>query len=155
MTRWLQEIFRATLLAFERTVAMKIRVPLLVGLCAAVQSHAAWSMPPRFLRCDMPMQIGSTGTVAQSGPRIFRIAPNSLEEWSVGDREFGPNLCDTFSCRSDAQKLEGSLTMASVAFNIGIDHATGRGYWRAKGASNLPRVEGACDLVADPSPSKE
>jgi len=132
---------------------MKIWLSLLVGVFAAFQSHAVWSQSPHFLSCEIPAQLGSTGVqaTARAGPRIFRVAPNTLEEWDSRDRQFGVNLCETSACRANAQRSEGSITTASMAYNIGVDHKTGKGYWRAKGASNLPRTEGKCDLIADPS----
>ena len=132
---------------------MKIWLSLLVGVCAALQSPAVWSQSPHFLSCEIPAQLGSTGvqTTSRAGPRIFRVAPNMLQEWDSRDREFGVNLCETAACSANAQRSEGSITTASMAFVIGVDHKTGKGYWRATGASNLPRTEGKCDLIADPS----
>lgn len=134
-------------------MTMKIQVSLLVGLCAALQSHGAWAQSARFLSCEIPAQLGSTGTATATptGPRIFRAAPKTLQEWSARDHEFGRNLCETSTCSHDAKGFEGSIMTASVVYRVGVDQTTGKGYWRAKGASNLPKTEGECDLVADPS----
>jgi len=131
---------------------MKLPVLLLVGGCAALQTSAAWSQAPRFLSCEIPAPAGISGTptAAHDGPRIFRLAPQSFSEWSARDHEFGPNLCDAFACSADARRVEGTITAASVSYSIGLDQTTGGGYWRAKGASNLPRTEGSCSLISDP-----
>lgn len=130
---------------------MKTSLFAAIGLCIALQANAAWSQPARVLSCDIPAQLGSIGpaTTGQAQPRIFRLSPNRFEEWSAADREFGPNLCETFPCKSDAQRLEGTITTASVAYSIGVDQEGA--HWRAKGASNLPRNQGPCKVVPDPS----
>lgn len=135
---------------------MKLSILLFIGGCAALQASAAGAQSPRFLSCDIPSPIGIEGSApaAPSGPRIFRIAPGSFSEWDQSDHEFGPSLCEAFTCHADAQRLEGTITSASIIYKIGVDHTTGVGYWRAKGASNLTRNEGACSLIADPSQAR-
>ena len=135
---------------------MKLPILLFIGGCAALPASAAWSQSPRFLSCDIPAPMGIEGsaTAAPSGPRIFRIAPGSFSEWDQDERAFGPSLCEAFTCKADAQRLEGTITSASIIYTIGVDHTTGVGYWRAKGASNLPRNEGTCSLIADPTRSR-
>lgn len=137
----------------EGSCAMKLPVLLFVGGCAALQASAAWSQAPRFLSCEIPtpMGIAGTATAAHDGPRIFRLAPGSFSEWSPQDHEFGQNLCDAFACSADAKRVEGTISAASVSYSIGLDQTTGRGYWRATGASNLPRTEGSCSLISDPA----
>ncbi|MES3026691.1 MAG: hypothetical protein V4820_02415 [Pseudomonadota bacterium] len=133
---------------------MKLPILLFIGGFAALQASAAWSQSPRFLSCDIPSPIGIEGSAsdARIGPRIFRITPGSFSEWNSRDHEFGPSLCEAFTCIADAKRVEGTISSASMTYKIGVDRATGGGYWRAKGASNLPRIEGSCSLVADPSP---
>lgn len=132
---------------------MKLPILLLIGGFAALQASTAWSQSPRFLSCDIPSPIGIEGSAsdARIGPRIFRIAPGSFSEWNAHYHEFGPSLCEAFTCIADAKRLEGTISSASMMYNIGVDQTTGGGYWRAKGASNLPRTEGTCSLIADPS----
>lgn len=132
---------------------MKLPISLFIGGFAALQASSAWSQSPRFLSCDIPSPIGIEGSAgaAPIGPRFFRIAPGSFSEWNSRYHEFGPSLCEAFTCIADAQRLEGTITSASMVYSIGVDRTTGRGYWRAKGASNLPRTEGTCSLIADPS----
>ena len=132
---------------------MKLPILLFIGGCAALPASAACSQSPRFLSCDIPTPMGIEGSApaAPIGPRIFRIAPGSFSEWDPEEHTFGPSLCDAFTCSADAQRLEGTITSASIIYTIGVDHTTGVGYWRAKGASNLPRNEGTCSLIADPT----
>ena len=134
---------------------MKLPILLFIGGCAALPASAACSQSPRFLSCDIPTPMGIEGSApaAPIGPRIFRIAPGSFSEWDPEEHTFGPSLCDAFTCSADAQRLEGTITSASIIYTIGVDHTTGVGYWRAKGASNLPRNEGTCSLIADPTRS--
>ncbi len=132
---------------------MKLPILLFIGGFAALQASSAWSQSPRFLSCDIPSPIGTEESAsAHIGPRIFRIAPGSFSEWNSRYHEFGPSLCGAFTCIADAKRVEGTISSASMTYNIGVDRTTGGGYWRAKGASNLPRTEGSCSLVADPSP---
>lgn len=76
--------------------------------------------------------------------RTFRVAPRLLQEWNPADKEYGPNLCEVFSCTADRQRLEGVLTSASLILTLRVDQASGRGSWKTVGASGLKETNGPC-----------
>lgn len=76
--------------------------------------------------------------------RTFRVAPRLLQEWRPADKRFGPNLCETFSCKADRDRLEGVLSSASLILTLRIDRASGQGSWSTVGASGLRETSGPC-----------
>lgn len=76
--------------------------------------------------------------------RTFRVAPRLLQEWKSADKQYGPNLCEVFSCTADRQRLEGVLTSASLILTLGVDQSSGRGSWKTVGASGLKETNGTC-----------
>jgi hypothetical protein len=81
---------------------------------------------------------------AEQTVRTFRVAPQLLQEWRPADRRFGPNLCQTFSCKADRDKLEGVISSASLILTLRIDRATSQGSWSTVGASGLRQTHGPC-----------
>jgi hypothetical protein len=76
--------------------------------------------------------------------RTFRVAPRELREWRAADSQFGPNLCEVFSCTADRDRLEGVMTSASLILTLRVDRASGQGSWKTVGASGLKQANGAC-----------
>jgi hypothetical protein len=91
---------------------------------------------PWILRC----RVDST-TQAE---RTFRVAPRLLQEWSPADKQYGPNLCEIFSCTADRNRLEGVMTSASLILTLRVDQTTGQGSWKTVGASGLKEASGPC-----------
>ena len=87
--------------------------------------------------------------------RVFRVGRGNLEEWRASERRYGPNLCAAFGCSGNAERTEGTIGSASVAYTIGVDHKTGAGYWRSVGASGRAETQGACRQTPDPSLAKK
>lgn len=81
---------------------------------------------------------------ATQATRTFRVAPRLLQEWRPADKRFGPNLCETFSCKADRDRLEGVLSSASLILTLRIDRASGQGSWSTIGASGLRETSGPC-----------
>ena len=81
---------------------------------------------------------------AEQTVRTFRVAPQLLQEWRPVDRKFGPNLCQTFSCKADRDKLEGVISSASLILTLRIDRTTNQGSWSTVGASGLKQTNGPC-----------
>ncbi len=77
--------------------------------------------------------------------RTFRVAPKELREWRPADQRFGPNLCLTFACKADRDKLEGQISSASLILTLRVDRASGQGSWSTVGASGLKQTSGPCD----------
>jgi hypothetical protein len=75
--------------------------------------------------------------------RTFRVAPRELQEWRPADSQFGPNLCEVFSCTADRDRLEGVMTSASLILTLRVDRASGQGSWKTVGASGLKETNGA------------
>jgi hypothetical protein len=81
---------------------------------------------------------------AQQTVRTFRVAPQTLQEWRPVDQSFGPNLCQSFSCKVDRDRLEGVLTSASLILTLQVDRQSGQGSWSTVGASGLKETKGPC-----------
>ena len=81
---------------------------------------------------------------ATQAVRTFRIAPRSLQEWKPGDKQFGPNLCEVFSCTADRDRLEGVMTSASLILTLRVDQPSGQGSWKTVGASGQKQTNGPC-----------
>jgi hypothetical protein len=126
-----------------------------VGLALVAQAGAAAAQGPTILSCTIvrPAATGGSASGVRE-ERVFRIGPGSLQEWEQDVRHFGPNLCEVFACAANRDRSEGTITSASVAYTIGVDHKTGVGYWRSvvpvSGAIGA-ETKGACRQTADPS----
>jgi hypothetical protein len=92
------------------------------------------------LNCQMP----SSGSAPSE--RVFRIAPRVFQEWKPADKAFGNNLCASFPCSADRNRLEGTISSASVVLTVQVDRRTGGATWRTQGASNLAASTGACTI---------
>lgn len=115
---------------------------LVVGLTAGVAAVAApvAGNGPWILTCDMPSATSASAT------RVFRIAPKVFQEWRPADKTFGNNLCASFPCAADRNRLEGTISSSSVVFTVKVDRQTGGATWRSQGASNLAKSTGACTV---------
>lgn len=133
---------------------MKTWIAQVVGLALVAQAGAAAAQSPTVLSCTIarraPAAAGAPASVVHE-ERVFRVGPGSLQEWERDVRHFGPNLCGVFACAANGDRSEGTITSASVAYTIGVDHKTGVGYWRSMGASGLAETNGACRQTVDPS----
>jgi len=134
-------------------------VSLAFGIAAALMQAAAPApAAPRIdgpaagawiLTCDVG---AATAPGPEGGRRVFRLAPRRLEEWSPTLKSFGPNLCELFACRTDPQRLEGTITSASVALTIAANPATRTASWSTQGATNLSRTSGPCTMEPERAP---
>jgi hypothetical protein len=125
---------------------------VVVGVVMAAQALGAGQPPMVVLECQLPKpMIGGPLGAGEAGTRIFRIGQGHLEEWSPLQRRFGGNLCDATSCTVSPDRSEGSIGTASAIFTVGLDRRTGRGYWRAIGATGFKVNEGVCRQIKDPS----
>lgn len=117
---------------------------LLAGLFLAA-AIADSPTPPAgdawILRCKVDSATQAT--------RTFRVAPKVLQEWRPADKRFGPNLCETFACKVDRGKLEGSITSASLILTLRLDRQSGQGSWSTVGASGLKQTSGPCAVERD------
>ncbi len=115
---------------------------LAAALAAALAAFASQALAAAavgdawILRC----QVDS----ATTGVRTFRIAPKLLQEWSPSDHGFGPNLCLSFACKVDRDRLEGAVSSASLILTLSVDRKTGQGSWRTVGASGMKQTSGTC-----------
>ena len=109
-------------------------------LLAAAPAPGAW-----ILRCD----VGAPGTAQADAVRVFRVGPALLQERKSGDDEFGPNLCHSFKCQADRDRLVASLESASVIFTVTFDPKTRRAAWRTQGATGQARTSGGCTAQRD------
>lgn len=108
---------------------------------AAAMAAPAPAEGPWILTCDMP-----SATSSASATRVFRIAPKVFQEWRPADKTFGNNLCASFPCSADRNRLEGTISSSSVVFTVQVDRRTGGATWRTQGASNLAKSTGACTI---------
>lgn len=67
-------------------------------------------------------------------------------------KSFGPNLCEVFACRTDPQRLEGTITSASMALTIAANPAARTASWSTQGATNLDRTSGPCTMEPERPP---
>ena len=103
------------------------------------------------LTCDMTA-AGPVG-VEEGGRGVFRLGPKSFQQWKPAQRAFGSNLCRTFACVADRDRLEGTISAASVILTIKLDRQTRAGSWQTVGASGLTRSSGSCTVRPDGPPS--
>jgi len=113
----------------------------LAGLARSATAEAPRAIEGAFiLNCQMP----SAGSAPSE--RVFRIAPRVFQEWRPADKAFGNNLCASFPCSANRDRLEGTISSASVVFTVQVDRRTGGATWRTQGASNLATSTGACTI---------
>ena len=122
-----------------RIAAAGLAINLAIGLAALAAAPSANG--PWILTCDMPSSAGAT-----SATRVFRIAPQVFQEWRPADKAFGNNLCASFPCAADRNRLEGTISSPSVIFTVQVDRQTGGATWRTQGASNLAKSTGSCTI---------
>jgi hypothetical protein len=120
-------------------------IDLVAGVAAALLQATAGAplQGAWILTCDFP---GATAPQGEGGRRVFRLAPRTLQEWDQDSKDFGPNLCEVFACRTDSGRLEGTITSASMILTIAADPAARQATWRTQGATNLGRTSGACGM---------
>jgi hypothetical protein len=90
-----------------------------------------------------------------SGPnarRVFRLGRRLLQEWKPDQKQFGPNLCQSFSCIGASDRLQGVISSATLSLTISLDLATGRATWRTLGASGLRTTSGPCTVKLEEPP---
>jgi hypothetical protein len=131
----------------ERREMLRTRSAIVSLVLYAAAGAAAQAAPPAgpaegpwILTCDMP--ASETGATH----RVFRIAPKVFQEWQPGRKTFGNNLCASFPCAADRDRLEGTISSTSVVLTVQVDRRTGGATWRTQGASNLARSTGACTI---------
>jgi len=116
---------------------------LAYSLAAALVLPTA-SAGPWILTCNVQPAAGSA--LSMEPQRIFRIAPRLLQQWRPADKRFGPNLCASYSCVADKNRLEGTVSSASLSLTIRLDLASGRAVWSTQGASGLRASSGDCTV---------
>lgn len=116
---------------------------LAYSLAAALVLPTA-SAGPWILTCNVQPAPGSA--LSSEPQRIFRIAPRLLQQWKPADKQFGPNLCLSYSCVADKSRLEGTISSASLTLTIRLDLASGRAAWSTEGASGLRASSGDCTV---------
>jgi hypothetical protein len=113
---------------------------ILAGVAGFARAEAPAVEGAWILNCQMP----SNGSA--SSERVFRIAPRVFQEWKPADKAFGNNLCASFPCSADRNRLEGTISSPSVVLTVQVDRRTGGASWSTQGASNLATSKGACTI---------
>jgi hypothetical protein len=114
------------------------------ALALSLLLQASAPQPPGafVLKCDM------TGTRAGWGNaevwRTFRLAPNSFQEWKADEGKFGPNLCSSYACSADKDRLQGTIGSATLIVTVELSADRRNATWSATGASGLARSSGVC-----------
>ena len=117
-----------------------------LALAAATGAAQAQALPPApwIVTCDVSAPNGATDAAA--GQRIFRVGPDLFQAWNPTEKAFGANLCHAFPCVRQADRLEGTISSATLNLTIAVDPQTGQATWRAAGASGLSRSNGPCTI---------
>jgi hypothetical protein len=115
-----------------------------------VAAGAPTAQGPWIVTCDLTRAPGAEQGV--NGQRIFRLGPHLFERWDPVGKQFGPNLCESLTCRSVPGKLETDISSATLIVTISLDLATHSASWRTQGASNLNATSGSCSVKADDTP---
>lgn len=109
----------------------------------ALLAQAAAGAPPSpsswILTCDM----GATGQ------RVFRLGPQVFQERKPGTRSFGPNLCQSYQCLADANRLQGSIRSTTLTVTVQVEPGRQRSTWQTQGASGLSQTSGICTIQPD------
>ena len=126
---------------------MMLTVLLFSALAAAGSPRSEGAGVTGFwiLKCDMPTPV------AADASRTFRLGPRSFQERKPGDKSFGSNLCNSFSCAADQHRIQGTISSASLILTITLDPQTGSAAWEAAGASGLSRKHGPCSVQPEPA----
>ncbi|MGH6965148.1 MAG: hypothetical protein ACREE0_11740 [Phenylobacterium sp.] len=115
---------------------------LALGLLLQASAASTPSADAFVLKCDM------TGTRAGWGNaevwRTFRLAPNSFQEWKADEGKFGPNLCSSYACSADKNRLQGTIGSATLIVTVELSSDRRKATWSATGASGLSRSNGVC-----------
>jgi hypothetical protein len=119
---------------------------VLAAVLMQAASGAGKAAGPWILACDVATP-GATSTPAAH--RTFRLGPQLFQEWKPDERRFGANLCLSFKCSADRDRLEGTLSSNSLILTIQVDPARKSASWRTVGASGLSRTTGPCSLAPD------
>ncbi|HUR02929.1 MAG TPA: hypothetical protein VM347_10340 [Nonomuraea sp.] len=137
---------------------MKAWIAQAVGLALVAQAGSAIAQSTSVVTCvierSSPIGAGAMASIVRED-RLFRIEPGHLEEWEPAEGRFGPNLCDTSTCKSNGEHSEATIASASGAYTITVDHLTGIGFWRSLGSSGPAANMGFCYESPDPSEPPE
>ena len=115
---------------------------VLAAVLMQAASGAGKAAGPWILACDV-------ATPAAAAHRTFRLGPQLFQEWKPDERRFGANLCLSFKCSADRDRLEGTLSSNSLILTIQVDPARKAASWRTVGASGLSRTTGPCSIAPD------
>jgi hypothetical protein len=136
---------------------MLLTALLLAGL-AATGSPQATSVSAKagasgfwILTCEMPTPGAGAPTDAR---RTFRLGPQTFQERKPGQAAFGSNLCRSYACASSRERMQGTLSSASLVLTISVDPRTRAGTWRTTGASGLSRTSGDCSVEPEAARAK-
>jgi hypothetical protein len=117
---------------------------VLAAVLMQAASGAGKTAGPWILACDV-----ATSGATDAPHRTFRLGPQLFQEWKPDERRFGPNLCLSFKCSADRDRLEGTLSSNSLILTIQMDPARKAASWRTVGASGLSRTTGPCSIAPD------
>lgn len=136
---------------------MLLTALLLAGLAATGSSPAAITPATagasRFwiLTCQMPTP--GAGATADAR-RTFRLGPKTFQERKPGQASFGSNLCRSYACASSRERMQGTLSSASLILTVSLDPRTRAATWRTTGASGLSRTSGDCSVEPEAARAK-
>ena len=116
-----------------------------IALLMQAPAGAATSPSSWILSCDL-------GAKGDAGPRVFRLGPQIFQERKSGAKGFGPNLCESFQCLADANRLQGTIKSRTLTVTIQVEPGRQTATWQTQGASGLSRTSGACTIQPDKSP---
>ena len=122
------------------SLAMAAALAAASGAAAAAPAQAPW-----IVTCDVAAPSDATSDPA-AGQRIFRVGPGLFQAWKPADKAFGANLCEAYPCVRQADRLEGTISSATVSLTIAVNPQAGTASWRTAGASGLSRSNGSCSL---------
>ena len=115
-----------------------------IALLMQAPAGAATSPSSWILSCDL-------GAKGDAGPRVFRLGPQIFQERKSGAKGFGPNLCESFQCLADANRLQGTIKSRTLTVTIQVEPGRQKATWQTQGASGLSRTSGACTIQPDKS----
>jgi hypothetical protein len=127
-------------------------IPALALALTLTAAGAPTARGPWILTCDFTRAPDAAQGV--NGPRVFRLGPQLFQVWKPVEKQFGPNLCETLTCRGDQNRLEGDISSTTLIVTISLDLATHSATWRTQGASNLNATSGSCSVKADQAAAK-
>jgi hypothetical protein len=120
---------------------------ILLVLGATPANAVDWK-GPWILTCDMETAPGAHTPTNQ---RVFRLAPKLFQERRPGAKDWGGNLCASFPCVTNANRLEGVISSSTLVLTIRLDRKTRLASWSTQGASGLTRTSGRCTVEAESS----